>query len=150
TTLSTLLIYRGLALFLTTGGQSLLVPQESKKLVGQIYWSGLENIFGTGFRISTPFMAFAAFFAIGWYVLRRTRFGHYCYALGGNEQATWLAGINTPLIKAMTYVISGFTCAVSSILMIGLSYTAEASSHKGLEMIVIAAVIVGGTPLGGG
>lgn len=149
TTLSTLFIFRGVALFLTDGGQSFLVPIEMKPAVRAFYWGGLE-IPGTAFRLSTPLLTLIVLFVVGLYGLRFTRFGHYCYALGGNERAAWLSGINTAAVKASTYVISGVTCAVAAVLLIGLSVTAEASSHKGLEMIVIAAVIVGGTPLGGG
>ena len=83
--------------------------------------------------------------------MRYTRFGHYIYAIGGNEQATWLAGVNTHFLKAVTYAICGFTCAAASVILVSMgSNCAAASDHNGLELEVIASVIVGGTPLGGG
>jgi ribose/xylose/arabinose/galactoside ABC-type transport system permease subunit len=113
-------------------------------LVARVAW-------GPGNRISLPTIIFAAFFAVGGYLLKYTRFGHYVYAIGGNEQAAWLAGVNTRLLKAATYAICGFTCAAASLILVSMgSNCAAASDHNGLELEIIASVIVGGTPLGGG
>jgi len=110
------------------------------------YW-----VWGPGNRVSLPTIISAAFFAVGIYLLRYTRFGHHIYAIGGNEQATWLAGVNTRFLKAATYAICGFTCAAAAVILVPMaSNCAAASSHNGLELEVIASVIVGGTPLGGG
>ncbi|MHC4247626.1 MAG: ABC transporter permease [Planctomycetota bacterium] len=107
-------------------------------------------LWGPGCEVSVPIIIFAITLAAGIYLLKYTRFGHYIYALGGNEQATWLAGINTHLVKAATYAICGLTCAIAAVIIIGKTGTAGAESYYGLELLVIASVIVGGTPLGGG
>ena len=149
-TLSTLFVFRGIALIITGGGHTYQVPLAAKPAFRQLYW-GQVPIFGTpAYAVTVPILVFAGVFLVCFYLLRFTRFGHYVYAVGGNENAAWLAGINTRLVKAATYVISGLTCAVAALIYCGMSGTAQATSYQGLEMVVIASVIVGGTPLGGG
>ena len=150
TTLSTMLVFRGIALIMTHGGQTLSVPLGIQDAFRQIYWGKL-NVFGsTDHRITVPILVFLVVFAVSVYVLRFTRFGHYVYAVGGNENASWLAGINTSLVKLATYAICGLTCAIAAVIYTSMSNTAQAASYQGLELVVIASVIVGGTPLGGG
>ncbi|HEY3319381.1 MAG TPA: ABC transporter permease [Planctomycetota bacterium] len=147
-TMSTALIFRGIGLVLTSGGQSQQVPNDFKPAFGSLYWGVAAEI--GGLKISMPVIIFAGVFLLSIYVLRFTRFGHYVYAVGGNEKASWLAGINTRFVTAGTYVISGLVCAVAALVWTALSTTAQASDHYGKEMIVIASVVVGGTPLSGG
>ena len=149
-TLSTLLVFRGVGLIITRGGQEISVPPGLKDTYSEIYLGGL-NVFGsTSHTLPIPIVVFVVVFLACFYLLRLTRFGHYVYAVGGNENASWLAGVNTSLVKTITYVLSGATCAVAAALYVSMSGTAVATRHQGIEMTVIASVIVGGTPLGGG
>jgi len=148
--LSTMLIFRGIALVISGGGQSLQVPLDLQESFRKIYQGDVIWFSGGAYPILVPIVMFVVVFAIGYYVLRVTRFGHYVYAVGGNENASWLAGVNTRLVKASCYAICGFTCAVASVIYAAQTRTAQASERQGLELQVIASVIVGGTPLGGG
>ena len=149
-TLSTMLVFRGLALVLTHGGQSIVVPLATGKVFRAFYW-GRINVFGTDVGYFTvPMAVFAVVFVLFYIALRYARYGHYVYAVGGNETASWLAGINTARVKALTYTLCGLTCGIAALVYTGMSNTAQAASFQGLEMKVIASVIVGGTPLGGG
>ncbi|MBI4557146.1 MAG: ABC transporter permease [Candidatus Hydrogenedentes bacterium] len=148
-TLSTMLVFRGLALVITHGGQSIEVPMTLGSLFREVYW-GRVPLFGSEYRLTIPILVFLGVFVVFHVFLRYTRFGHYVYAVGGNETASWLTGINTARIKAITYTLSGLTCALAAVVYTGMSNTAQAASYQGIEMVVIAAVIVGGTPLGGG
>jgi ribose/xylose/arabinose/galactoside ABC-type transport system permease subunit len=148
-TLSTMLVFRGIALVLTGGGQSIEVPAALRAAFREFYW-GHVDLFGTPYRLTVPILIFAAIFVLSVILLKKTRFGHYVYAVGGNETASWLAGVNTSLVSTLTYALCGLMCAVAALVYTGMSNTAQAASYQGLEMIVIASVIVGGTPLGGG
>lgn len=148
-TLSTLLVFRGLALILTYGGQSIEVPLSLRESSRLLYW-GQANLFGGAHGVSIPILIFVGVFIVCLYLLHLTRFGRYLYAVGGNENASWLAGINTSFVKAVTYTICGLTCAITALIYSAQSNTAQAASYQGLEMKAIASVIVGGTPLGGG
>jgi ribose/xylose/arabinose/galactoside ABC-type transport system permease subunit len=149
-TLSTMLVFRGLALILTGGGQALQVADIDLRSQFSWIYDARFALLGRHYQISAPIVIFLAILIVGLYLLRFTRYGHYIYAIGGNEQAAWLAGVNTRLIKASTYVLCGFTCAVAAAIFLALTATAQAESHQGKELVVIASVIVGGTPLGGG
>ncbi|MHC4623067.1 MAG: ABC transporter permease [Planctomycetota bacterium] len=149
-TLSTMLVFRGLALILTGGGQSLQVADIAlRNQFNWIYDTQLP-LFGHDHQISMPIVIFLVMFAVGIYLLKFTRFGHYIYAIGGNEEAAWLAGVNTRWIKASTYALCGFTCAIAAVIFLAMTATAQPEAHMGRELTVIASVIVGGTPLGGG
>jgi len=149
-TLSTMLIFRGVALIVTHGGLSITVPLSVSGAFRQMYW-GKASFWGSATHaVACPILVFAVVFVVCHYVLRLTRFGRYIYAVGGNENASWLAGVNTPLVKTVTYTICGLTCAIAAVIYSAMSVTAQAASYQGLEMMVIASVIVGGTPLGGG
>lgn len=149
-TLSTMLIFRGIALVITHGGQTIMAPLDLAKSFRLLYWGRIDLIGGGAYRISIPILIFLALFLVLLLVLRRMRYGHYIYAVGGNETAAWLAGINTARVKALAYTLCGFTCAIAALISTSMSNTAQAASFQGIEMIVIASVIVGGTPLGGG
>ena len=150
TTLSTMLIFRGIALIMTQGGQTISVPLALKGAFSQVYWGKVPVLGSQAHQLTVPIVVFLGVFAASVYLLRFTRFGHYVYAVGGNENASWLAGINTSLVKAATYALCGLTCGIAAVIYTGMSNTAQAASYQGLELVVIASVIVGGTPLGGG
>lgn len=150
-TLSTMLVFRGLALILTGGGQSIQVADLGlRSRFTELVFDTQFPIFGLEHQVSMPIVIFLIVFCVGIYLLKFTRFGHYLYAMGGNEEATWLAGVNTRRLKAATYAVCGLTCAFAAAIILANTTTAEASSRMGMELEVIASVIVGGTPLGGG
>ena len=148
-TLCTMLIFRGIAQILTGGGQTQQVHEILLRRRFDWFYDAKLLLCG-GCGISMPILIFLVVFVVGIYLLRFTRFGHYVYAIGGNEEAAWLAGVNTHRIKAATYMLCGFTCAIAAIIFVSMTATAQAESQKGMELVVIASVIVGGTPLGGG
>lgn len=84
-------------------------------------------------------------------VLTRTRFGRYVFAIGGNEEAARLAGINVARVKTMVYVISGACAAIVGFLYMALFSSGSPQTGTGDELLEsIAAVVVGGTSLMGG
>ncbi|MBF4993324.1 ABC transporter permease [Arthrobacter gandavensis] len=88
--------------------------------------------------------------AAGWFLLNRTTFGRRTVAIGGNLEATRLAGIKVKRHIVWLYVLSGITVGIAAIMMMGRT-TAGTSTHGTLyELDAIAAVVVGGTLLVGG
>jgi inositol transport system permease protein len=84
-------------------------------------------------------------------LLTRTRFGRYVFAIGGNEEAARLAGINVGRVKTLVYVISGVCAAVVGFLYMALFSSGSPQTGTGDELLEsIAAVVVGGTSLMGG
>jgi len=83
-------------------------------------------------------------------LLMRTRFGRYVFAIGGNEEAARLAGVNVARTKTLVYVISGMAAAVVGFLYVALFSSGSPQTGQGFELQAIAAVVVGGTSLMGG
>jgi ribose transport system permease protein len=86
----------------------------------------------------------------GWFLLNRTTFGRRTVAIGGNREASRLAGIKVKRHTVYLYALSGLTAGIASVMILGRT-TAGTSTHGTLlELDVIAAVVVGGTLLIGG
>ena len=147
TTLAMMQIARGLA-FIIAHGQPIPLHDSTP-----FDWLGTGYLFSGAFGLpGIPFAvlvmaAVAIVFAI---LLGRTAFGRYVLALGGNEEAARLAGIDTGRIKTLVYMISGGCAAVAGLLLVGRFASGAPQNGTGYELQAIAAVVVGGTSLMGG
>ena len=83
-------------------------------------------------------------------VLRFTPFGRYVYAIGGNEEAARLSGIDVGRVKIVTYAISGMLAGIAAVLYVAQYRQGKPDAGAGLELDAIAAVVIGGTSLMGG
>ncbi|GHZ85287.1 ribose ABC transporter, permease protein [Vibrio cholerae] len=108
--------------------------------------------FGTGYAlgIPVPVWLMVVVFAGAWYLLNHTRFGRYIYAVGGNESATRLSGINVDRVKIGVYAICGLLAALAGIIVTSRLSSAQPTAGMGYELDAIAAVVLGGTSLMGG
>jgi ribose transport system permease protein len=138
--LATLTIYRGLANVLTEG-QTELIPD-----------SPIVEVLAEGSVGPVPIPALIGIAVIvGFvYLLRFTYFGRNIYAIGGNEEAARLAGIRVVLIKMSVYGLLGLTVGLATVLQTGRLAAASPTVGSGLELVALAAVLLGGTHLGGG
>lgn len=84
------------------------------------------------------------------FITKRTVFGRYIYAIGGNEKAAFLSGININGIKLAVYGISGMLAAVGGVLVTSRLNSAQPNAGASYELDSIAAVVIGGTSLSGG
>jgi ribose transport system permease protein len=87
--------------------------------------------------------------AIG-YVLNRTVLGRYCFALGSNEEAVRLSGVNTDAWKVAIYALAGAICGIAGLIIASRLNSAQPALGLGYELEAIAAVVIGGTSLAGG
>jgi ribose/xylose/arabinose/galactoside ABC-type transport system permease subunit len=149
TTLAMMLMARGLAFKLAHGRPVPLNSNAFDAIGTGFLFEGFFKQFGLpGIPIVVLWMlVLVAIFAI---VLTRTRFGRYVFAIGGNEEAARLAGINVALVKTLVYVISGGGAAVAGLLLMAKFSSGSPNTGIGSELQSIAAVVVGGTSLAGG
>ena len=105
---------------------------------------------GYFFGIPVPIYIMIAVFAVCNYVLKNTKFGRYVFAVGGNEEATKLSGINVEKLKVKVYAISGGLAALAGIIITSRLGSAQPTAGTGYELDAIAAVVLGGTSLSGG
>jgi ribose transport system permease protein len=84
------------------------------------------------------------------YLLRFTYFGRDVYAVGGNEVAAQLAGINTRHVKMTVYFVSAACATLAGVMSVGRMESAAPTAGSGIELAVVAGVLLGGTRLSGG
>ncbi len=102
------------------------------------------------FRVSIVVIVCIVLAIIAHIILKHTVFGRRVYAIGGNEEATRLSGINVKKVKLLCYVISSTLAGVSGILYIARFRSAQPTTGLGAELDAIAACVIGGTSLLGG
>jgi D-xylose transport system permease protein len=100
--------------------------------------------------VSNPVLILAFFAVVVSYVSNNTRFGRYAYAIGGNREAARLSGININKNIFMIFVLMGFLCGVSGIVMASYLGYGTIAAGSGYELYAIAACILGGTSTLGG
>jgi ribose/xylose/arabinose/galactoside ABC-type transport system permease subunit len=147
TTLAMMQVARGLAYILSHGQP---VPLQNSAAFDWLGTGALGDGIGgfAGLPYQVIVMAIVALaFAV---ILGRTAYGRYVLALGGNEEAARLAGINTRRVKTLVYVISGGCAAIGGLLLMARFASGSPQSGTGYELQCIAAVVVGGTSLMGG
>ncbi|AXH63381.1 ribose ABC transporter permease [Providencia huaxiensis] len=142
-TLVMMLLLRGVTRVYTDGSPINTGFSDNADLFG---WFGIGRPFG----IPTPVWLMIIVFAAAWYMLHHTRLGRYIYALGGNEAATRLSGINVDRIKIVVYALCGMLAALASVIEVARLSSAQPMAGNGYELDAIAAVVLGGTSLAGG
>ncbi|MBI0102662.1 ribose ABC transporter permease [Gilliamella sp. W8145] len=142
-TLVMMLILRGATLVYTKGSPISIGTNDNSEM---FEWIAFGRVFG----IPVPIIIMLVVFAAAWYLLKYTRLGRYIYALGGNESATQLSGINVDKVKIIVYAMSGLLCAVASTIEVSRLSSAQPTAGTGYEMDAIAAVVLGGTSMSGG
>jgi ribose/xylose/arabinose/galactoside ABC-type transport system permease subunit len=110
------------------------------------YAIGLGHIW----KIPTDFAVLLGCAGGVWALLRLTRFGHYIYAVGGNEQASLLSGIPVAKIKILAYVLGGSMAAVAGVILLGQTQIGQPSAAADWPLSAIAICVVGGASLNGG
>lgn len=141
TTISSMMVFRGLALIVSGGWP-----------IGGLPSSAFYNVFGG--RIAGVFPAPAIWFIvvaiISWFILHQTAFGYRCYATGSNTEAARLAGIKVDRIKITNFILTAVLTGFAGILYLSYLGSAAPTQGMGLEMEAIASTVVGGTALFGG
>lgn len=89
-------------------------------------------------------------FLFGAFVLNKTYFGRFFYAVGGNEEASKLSGINVFSVKTLAYTLSGLFSGIAGIVMLSRTNSGTPNAGKGFEMDVLTAIVLGGVSINGG
>ena len=135
-TLGGMSVFRGLALVFS-GGQPISAFRAPYKFWGQ----------GMIGPVPVPVILFLVFAIIAYIVLRYTRYGRHIYAVGGNQEAARLSGLNVGALILSVYMIMGFFAGLSGFVLSSRLNSAEQVAGVGYELQVIAGVVIGGTSL---
>lgn len=138
-TLAMMIIVEGLA-YLICRGLPIYGFPASFAVIGQGYVG----------PIPIPVIIMIVILAIGSYILNKTYFGRYFYAVGGNEEAANLSGIKVNDVKYLVYSLSGFFAGVAGIVILSRTNSGQVLAGKGLEFDVLTACVLGGVSVTGG
>jgi ribose transport system permease protein len=139
-TLGTLSLFAGIGLTVLEGSTINFTNQGIRDLaIGQL----IPNVQNA---------ALIALIALGviWFFARRTRFGLYVYAIGGNERVVELAGVRTRRIKVLVLIVSGITAGLAGLLLTAQLGAAGPTLGSTILLDSVAAIVIGGTALSGG
>jgi ribose transport system permease protein len=139
TTLAAMNIFRGVAFLFNDGSPIFSVSPNLEP------W-----FYGKLFGIALPFFYVLIFYGLAYVFLQYTPAGRRIYAIGGNEPAARLSGINVHQTRFMAFVIAGLTAGIGSILMTARLNSGSPNYGVGTEMQAIGAAVVGGASLAGG
>lgn len=139
TTLATMQIVRGFAL-IASDGRAVGINDPS------FYQLALSKFLG----IPTPIWVMGFFFLVFGFVLNRTVFGKNTLAIGGNPEASRLAGVNVSNMRIWIFALQGLVCAVAGVLLASRITSGQPNAATGLELSVISACVLGGVSLAGG
>lgn len=105
---------------------------------------------GEIFHIPVPILVMIVLYIIAYIILTRTKLGRYIYAIGGNEQAALLSGVNVKIIKTVVYILCGVLSGLAAVLLTSRLNSAQPIAGIMYELDAIAATVIGGTSLMGG
>lgn len=157
-TLATMTVARGTARLVTGGvpvgypdpGDAAYASKVAALDVLHALGGGRLPVPGLPGGFPVPALVMLAAIAMGGFVLVRTRFGRYVYAVGGNEEASRLSGVPVPRVKLAVYAISGACAGLAAILLLGQLRSGGPDAGTFYELNAIAAAVIGGTSLLGG
>lgn len=138
-TLGLMSVYQGLALIIPKGNNIYLE--------GRFAWFGTYRIAGL---ISLPVIYFVIISILVYFLMRFTKFGRKLYSIGGNSEASFLAGINIDLNKILAYAISGLFASFTSLIVISRIGQSQPAMGTSYPLEAIAAAVIGGVALSGG
>lgn len=138
-TLGMLYALRGVILLITGGEWVSGIPAETRLL-------GLGTVLG----VSLPLIILITLFIVLSLVSRNTIWGRNVYAVGGNRAAARLVGLPVDRTRFLTFVLVGVCVGLAAIVFIGRTGGVQTNAGAGLELQVIAAVVIGGTSIAGG
>jgi ribose transport system permease protein len=138
-TLGTGFMLRGLVL-VATGAAPIIVDKSSFQWIGAGKWGPFP----------IPAVTLIGALVVFGFVLARTIYGRSIYAIGGGNEAARLSGLRTDLLRASTYMLSGFMAAFAGVIIAARLGSGQADIGANIELDVITVVVVGGTALSGG
>lgn len=141
-TLATSIIYRGLAVVVTSGVIAYPLARQAEDF-GILTWPSVFNLTAA----TVVFIIVVAAIAV---LIAATTFGRRVYAVGGNVEAARLSGIRVGQIHVAAYVVSGICSALAGLILASRAGSAQSSMATGMELSAIAAAVIGGTSILGG
>jgi ribose transport system permease protein len=138
-TLGTAMIYKGLG-YIVAGGRNISGLPDSFRIYGQGYVG----------VVPVPVIIMVIVALIAAFVLQKTYFGRYVFAMGGNQEAARLAGLNVSRMKLTVFAICGFAGGITAVLLLSRVFNGQVTTGAGIEFDALTAALLGGVSFVGG
>jgi ribose transport system permease protein len=138
-TLGTAFIYKGIG-YIIAGGRNIDGLPDSFRVYGQGYFG----------PIPIPIIIMVVVVIIGAYFLHNTNFGSRIYAMGGNQEAARLVGINIKQKKVVVFAICGFASGITAVVLLSRVFNGQVTTGAGIEFDALTAALLGGVSIAGG
>ncbi len=154
-----LIAYAGIPCFIVTLGFQMIAKGAAKIITNaspiagmpdQIKWIGRGFIGGNEYGIPISVLIMLVLFLVFTFITQRTKFGRSLYAIGGNKEAAYFAGINVKAHRAVIYTIAGALCGISAVILVTRLDSAALTNGNLYEFDAMIACILGGISLAGG
>jgi ribose transport system permease protein len=139
-TIGTMFIWRGIG-YTLANGESMLAMNPVIDYIGR----------GFIFKIIPfPIILLIIVFIITYIVMNHSKWGRIIYAIGANPLASFLSGINVKKVKFISFLLCGITASLGGLMLTSLTAVGMPQHGQGVELVIVSAIILGGTALGGG
>jgi ribose/xylose/arabinose/galactoside ABC-type transport system permease subunit len=128
----------------------MFIATSASPVVGNVGFLQQVSLFGTFIGLPEVFFVYIAVVVVTWVLMRRTKWGHYVYSLGGNRDASFLSGVPVVSAQTLAFCFGGFMAAVGGLLLLGESGIGQPSSATDWPLTAIAICVIAGVSLQGG
>lgn len=128
----------------------MFIATSASPVVGNVNFLEQVSLFGTFLGLPDVFFVYMAVVAITWVLMRRTKWGHYVYSLGGNRDASFLSGVPVVSAQTLAFCFGGLMAAVGGLLLLGESGIGQPASATDYPLTAIAICVIAGVSLQGG
>ena len=149
-TLGTASVFKGFMQGTLESKQLAVIPTGMKNFGTVALYTATNSQSGLSSRLPIAFLMFVAVIIIAFFILKYTMFGRGIYAIGGNESAAYNAGFRVKWTKFLLYVFAGIVASIAGIIRVCMMQQCHPTNMLGMEMKIIAGVVLGGTAIVGG
>ncbi len=149
-TLGTSSVFKGIMQGVLNSVQIAVIPTGMSSFGTSALFIAKNSQTGLTSRMPVAFLALAAVLALVYFALQHTMYGRGLYAIGGNEVSAHRAGFNVWRIKFFLYVVVGMIASLAGLIRVCMMTQAHPTNMLGMEMMIIAGVVLGGTAITGG
>ena len=143
-------VFKGFMQGALSSKQLAVIPAGMKAFGTSSIYEAYSPTSGLTSKLPTAFLVLLAVILLAWFVMNKTYFGRGIYAIGGNPAAAKAAGFNVKLTKFLTYTIVGVIASIAGVIRVCMMQQCHPTNMLGMEMNIIAGVVLGGTAITGG
>ena len=143
-------VFKGIMQGALDSKQLAVIPAGMREFGTSALFVATNSQSGLSSRMPVAFLLYVAVIVIIWFLLTKTYFGRGIYAIGGNPAAAKAAGFNVKRTKFLTYTIVGVIASIAGVIRVCMMQQCHPTNMLGMEMNIIAGVVLGGTAITGG